>query len=228
MKPNQSPTSRRAALTQLGAAGALVGMATLGRTAEPTPTPVSTGSPSYGLNVRDCGATGDGSTDDTAAFGQALDTVGKAGDGIVFVPTGNYRIQGHLSVPNNVTLEGVFRAPTARSQYRGSTLLAVEGRGQADGEPFVFLHANSVLKGVTIFYPEQDAQKPVPYPWCVRASATTAPSWTCSWSIPGTPWTSVLFPVGGISFAGSTRRTSRRAMCEPPTPCCEARGGRHS
>jgi hypothetical protein len=166
MKPNQSPTSRRAILTQLGAAGALVGIATLGRAAEPTPAP--TGSPSYGLSVRDCGAVGDGSTDDTAAFSQALDTVGKAGGGIVFVPTGNYRIQGHLSVPDNVTLEGVFRAPTARSQYRGSTLLAVEGRGQADGEPFVFLHANSVLKGVTIFYPEQDAQKPVPYPWCVR------------------------------------------------------------
>jgi hypothetical protein len=64
-------------------------------------------------------------------------------------------------VPDNATLEGVFRAPTARSQYYGSTLLPVEGRG-ADGEPFVFLHANSVLRGVTIFYPAQDAQKPVP------------------------------------------------------------------
>ena len=42
---------------------------------------------------------GDGSTHDTAAFQQALDTVGKAGGGIVFVPTGNYRIEGHLSVP---------------------------------------------------------------------------------------------------------------------------------
>ncbi len=56
---------------------------------------------SCGLNVRDCGAVGDGSTDDTAAFSQALDTVGKAGGGIVFVPTGNYRIQGHLSVPDS-------------------------------------------------------------------------------------------------------------------------------
>ena len=117
VKPNHSPASGRP--NTVRCRRPLVGLATLGRAAEPTP--ASTGSLSYGLNVRDCGAVGDGSTHDTAAF-----------------------------------------------QYRGSTLLAVEGRGQADGEPFLFLHANSVLKGVTIFYPEQDAQEPVPYPWCVR------------------------------------------------------------
>jgi hypothetical protein len=120
------------------------------------------------LNVRDLGARGDGTTDDTAALQKALEAAGQAGGGIVFVPTGNYLIKGHLVVPDNVTLEGVFRAPTARSQNRGTTLPAVEGQGKADGEPFIFLHANSVLKGVTVFYPEQNQDAPVPYPWCVR------------------------------------------------------------
>jgi hypothetical protein len=120
------------------------------------------------LNVRDFGAKGDGVADDTAAFQKALEAAGHASGGIVFVPTGNHLIKGHLVVPDNVTLEGVFRAPTARTQYRGNTLLAVESQGKADGEPFIFLHANSVLKGVTVFYPEQNDEKPVPYPWCVR------------------------------------------------------------
>jgi hypothetical protein len=120
------------------------------------------------LNVRDFGAVGDGTTDDTAAFAAALDLCGRQRGGIVFAPTGNYLIKGHLSVPDNVALEGVFTSPTARSQMSGTTLLAVEGRGADTGEPFVFLHANSTLRGVTVFYPEQDVKVPVPYPWCVR------------------------------------------------------------
>jgi polygalacturonase len=61
------------------------------------------------LNVRDFGAVGDGTTDDTAALAAALDKCGRERGGIVFAPTGNYLIKGHLSVPDNVTLEGVFR-----------------------------------------------------------------------------------------------------------------------
>ena len=116
------------------------------------------------------GAKGDGKADDTAAFQRALDAAAKDGGGLVFVPTGNYLIKGHLSIPDHVTLEGVFRAPTARTQYKGSTLLAVEGKGNPDGEPFIFLHTNSTLKGITVFYPEQDKTTPVPYPWCIRGA----------------------------------------------------------
>lgn len=119
-------------------------------------------------SVTTFGAKGDGTTDDTAAFQKALDAAAADGGGIVSVPTGNYLIKGHLSIPDNVTLEGVFRAPTFRTHYKGSTLLAVEGKGKEDGDPFIFLHANSVLKGITVFYPEQDGKTPVPYPWCIR------------------------------------------------------------
>jgi len=133
---------------------------------------IALGAPAAGqkgvYSVTSFGAKGDGQTDDTAAFQKAMGKCAKAGGGIVNVPTGNFLIRTHLSVPDHVTLEGVFRAPTARTQYKGSTLIAMEGRGKEDGEPFIFLHANSVLKGITVFYPEQDARKPVPYPWCVR------------------------------------------------------------
>lgn len=122
------------------------------------------------LSVTDFGAKGDGETDDTEAIQKALDACAEQGGGIVFVPTGNYLIKTRLNIPAHVTLEGVFRAPTARSQYKGSTLLAVADKGNADGDPFIALNPNSTLKGLTVYYPEQDKEQPVPYPWAIRGA----------------------------------------------------------
>ncbi len=121
------------------------------------------------LNVRNFGAVGDGKADDTGAFVAAMKAAADAGGNTVFIPPGNYLMKGTLDVPENVGLEGVFRAPTARTQNRGSTLLAVAGAGQADGKPFLTLHQNSTLHGLTVFYPEQkQSNPPVSYPWTVR------------------------------------------------------------
>ncbi|HNR33439.1 MAG TPA: glycosyl hydrolase family 28-related protein, partial [Candidatus Hydrogenedentes bacterium] len=61
--------------------------------------------------VGDFGAKGDGKTDDTAAFQQALDAAGAAGGGVVEAPAGTFRINGTLSIPAGVTLQGTFRTP---------------------------------------------------------------------------------------------------------------------
>lgn len=122
------------------------------------------------INVRDFGAVGDGKTDDTKAFQSALDAAcGKdETGGIVFVPQGTYLIAGHLNIPSNVTLEGIWQIPTAWTQYKGTTLLATEGEGNAEGTPFITLWNNSVIKGITIFYPNQvEANPPKPYPWTI-------------------------------------------------------------
>ena len=118
------------------------------------------------VSVRDYGALGDGTTDDTAAFQAALAAVAEKG-GTVAVPVGSYLINTHLNVPPLVTLEGVWTIPTAWTQGRGSTLLAVEGEGSEEGPPFITLNANSTLKGLTIFYPHQRPDAIQPYPWCV-------------------------------------------------------------
>jgi len=123
--------------------------------------------PKMYFNVCDYGAKAGGEADCTAAFQAALDAASKSG-GIVQVPGGRYLIKTHLSVPDNVTLEGTWRAP-ARSIDAGSVLLAVEGAGNPDGEPFITLRTNSTLHGIAVFYPEQvDANPPKAYPWCVR------------------------------------------------------------
>ena len=55
-------------------------------------------------NVRDFGATGDGTTLETAALQRAIDTCAKAGGGIVFCPPGDY-LTGTLVLRSHVTLE---------------------------------------------------------------------------------------------------------------------------
>lgn len=125
------------------------------------------------LNVRNPPylAKGDGTSDDTAAVQSALNDAGASGGGVVFLPRGNYLIAGHLSVPAQTTLAGVWRAPQASSQYRGTTLLAVEGAGSTSGIPFITLAGpNSTLDGVTVYYPNQvKSNVPTAYPWTIRA-----------------------------------------------------------
>lgn len=119
-------------------------------------------------------ARGDGKTDDTRAIQAALDAAGKSGGGTVFLPTGNYLISSHLTIPAGVALLGVARAPRLYdTKTPGSTLLAVEGAGRLDGVPFITIEGpNSTLEGVTVFYPNQIvSEAPVAYPWTVRGGA---------------------------------------------------------
>jgi len=123
-----------------------------------------------GFDVSAYGAVGDGKHDDEAAFTAAMDAAAAKG-GIVHVPSGTYLISGHLSIPQDVTLEGVWRTPTTWSEKHGSILLAVEGAGSETGPAFLTLHTNSTVKGITVFYPNQKADRIQPYPYCVQGAA---------------------------------------------------------
>jgi hypothetical protein len=59
------------------------------------------------FNVRYYGATGDGSTNDTAAVQAAAAAAVAAGGGVVFFPAGTYQINGSITVDNNIILAGV-------------------------------------------------------------------------------------------------------------------------
>jgi hypothetical protein len=168
-----------------------------------------------GFNVREYGAKGDGKTDDTKAFQAALDAAGKAGGGIVAAPRGVYRINGNLNVPVAVTLEGVFRTATSHAGLRdkgealpeyGTTLLAVAGEGSEEGPPFILLNGNAVLKGVLVYYPNQDPKaEPKPYPYAIAMRGNN----------PAVLDVELLNPYNGIDAVGAHRHLIRNIHGQP-------------
>lgn len=65
--------------------------------------------PDRQFNVRDFGATGTGTADDTQAVLAAIKAAGDQGGGVVFFPRGRYLLKEALTVPRFVTLRGERR-----------------------------------------------------------------------------------------------------------------------
>lgn len=119
----------------------------------------------YAANVMDYGAKADGVTDDTGAVQQALNRVGSYGGGTVYMPAGRYRLDGTLRIPHAVTLRGDFCSPEEdNAPGAGTVLLIYSGKGQENGTPAIRIGANATLRGVTIYYPEQDYADVQVYP----------------------------------------------------------------
>jgi hypothetical protein len=167
-------------------------------------------------NVRDFGAVGDGKTDDTEAFQKALDTAGKTGGGTVYAPRGNYLFGGHLNVPQAVTLAGIWQSVPAHNGIRdqglpkptddGTTFLITEGAGKEDGPAFITLNTNSTLKGVVLYYPEQNVDDiPKAYPWAVAMRGKN----------PAVLAVEMLNPYNGIDASRNERHLIRDVQGQP-------------
>ena len=168
------------------------------------------------FSVRDFGATGDGQTDDTAAFQKALDAAGQAGGGVVYAPRGNYFFAGHLNLPKAVALKGVWESVPAHNGLRdaglpkptddGTTFLVTENPGKEDGPPFLTLNHNCTLKGVVIYYPQQDpAEEPKPYPWAIALRGKN----------PAVLAVELLNPYNGIDARHNERHLIRDVQGQP-------------
>jgi hypothetical protein len=168
------------------------------------------------LNVRDYGAKGDGQTDDTAAFQQALDAAATAGGGTVLAPRGAYFFAGHLSVPQAVTLSGIWQSVPAHNGIRdrglpkptddGTTFLVTEGAGSEAGPPFITLGTNSTLKGVVIYYPRQRPDDvPSLYPWAIAMRGKN----------PAVLDVELLNPYSGIDASRNERHLIRNVHGQP-------------
>ncbi len=167
-------------------------------------------------SVLDFGAKGDGKTDDTAAFQMALDTVGKAHGGIVYAPRGNYFFAGHLNVPRAVTLKGVWESVPSHVGIRnpggekptddGTTFLVTENRGKEEGTPFITLNDNATLKGVVIYYPDQNPDEdPEAYPWSIAMRGKN----------PAVLAVELLNPYNGIDAGNNERHLIRDVQGQP-------------
>ncbi len=127
----------------------------------------ATGTPAASCSVMDYGAKADGKTDDTASFQKALSAAATKG-GTVSVPAGTYLIAGSLTVPQGVTLRGVWEAPHHTDIGKGTLIYATGGAGNENAPPLISLNQSSCVRGLTIYYPQQDIENVKPYPWTIQ------------------------------------------------------------
>ena len=170
--PNGLPASRRELLRWSVSAGATA-MLTESR-AETHASSI----PGLSKTVSDFGAVPDGRTDNTLAFQHALDASHKSGGGCVYAAPGKYLFRSSLAIPEGVSLRGSYGCVPSHTGVRdpgqpkpgddGTALFVVGGRGVEEGDPFLSLNTNSSVIGLTIYYPEQEADaNPTPYPWTI-------------------------------------------------------------
>ena len=122
------------------------------------------------ISVTDFGAKGDGQTDDTEAISKALKKASAQGGGIVFLPAGKYRVTSSLSVPANVTLTGVWLNPEYNPSFDKQTVLLADykSNGKVNGSAyFISLTPGAGVKGLNIYYPQQNAASPTEYPFTI-------------------------------------------------------------
>jgi len=87
-----------------------------------------------GLDARQFGATGDGTTDDTAALQAALDALAAGDHGELFIPAGTYKLTSALSIPvmDYKTIRGADWGATFLRQYTNNVPV-IETAGQSMG-----------------------------------------------------------------------------------------------
>ena len=167
-------------------------------------------------SVLNFGAVSDGKTDDTVAFQKALDAASLAGGGVVYAPRGNYFFAGHLDVPSDVTLKGVWESVPSHNGLRdhdgskptadGTTFLVTENEGNEKGPAFITLHDNSTLKGVVLYYPRQNPDgEPKPYPWAIAMRGKN----------PAVLAVEMLNPYNGIDASRNERHLIRDVQGQP-------------
>ncbi|MGA2863702.1 MAG: glycosyl hydrolase family 28-related protein [Verrucomicrobiota bacterium] len=143
----------------------------------PAQVPASTAPPEAwaqgAFNIADFGAVGDGRTDCTTAIQKAIDTASQKG-GVVVIPLGRWRCNGHLELKMGVHLSGLNQAPQSWEPATGSVLLPIEGRDHEEGPAFLEMRSSTSIKGVTIYYPEQRVEDIRPYPWTIHIRANPA------------------------------------------------------
>jgi hypothetical protein len=178
---------------------------------------IAAAEPQGAINARDAayGALGDGRTDDTPAIQKALDAAAK-GDGVVWLPRGNYLLKGRLNIPQAVTLQGVWQSVPAHNGVRdpglprptddGTTLLLTADKGNESAPPAITLNTNSTLKGVVLYHPDQPTDEvPTPYPWAVALRGKN----------PAVLDVEMLNPYNGIDASQNERHLLRNVHGQP-------------
>ncbi|MGC8861561.1 MAG: glycosyl hydrolase family 28-related protein [Armatimonadota bacterium] len=147
-----------------------------------------------GVGARTFGAKGNGKVDDSKAIQKVLDAAAARGGGRVDLGVGRFRLDKPITVPEGVTLAGVWEAPHHAMLQKGTVIEVYAGKGKEDGPAAVTLSPSSAVKGITFFYPEQRLPDVVPYPYTISGSGMHCSVIDCTFVNPykaidfGTQW----------------------------------------
>ena len=124
----------------------------------------------YAYNAKDYGADANGNQDNTEIFQKLLNKTYELGGGIVYVPSGRYKVTGTLKIPKGVTLRGDWKKPEEGKQVTtGTILLAYTGRGGDEySKPFIEMEPETGCMDLTVWYPEQNGNSISKYSPTIR------------------------------------------------------------
>jgi len=138
------------------------------------------------FNVKDYGAktvAEDPTFDNRLAFQAAIDAAYNNGGGVVWIPAGNYAFRSEntsgitLDLKQSVTLRGDWANPEDNNGAVLGTVLEVysgKGRGldrnnaQGTNGCFIAMVQGTGVTNLSIWYPEQDINNVVAYPWSIK------------------------------------------------------------
>ena len=109
-----------------------------------------------------------GSSDCSSVLQQALDNLALNGGGTIYIPSGKYRLNNHINIPNRVTLVGDFYGPDA-SDY-GTVFLCYkphDGSATFYNDSQVHVNSNAAINGFTFYYPNQNINSVVEYGYTI-------------------------------------------------------------
>jgi hypothetical protein len=102
--------------------------------------------------------------DISGAIQGALNDAQKNGGGIVYIPSGRYKVDNPITVPTGVELRGINEFSKHFGVTKKGTVLETSfGKGNANGKAFITLSANSGISGFAVFYPDQHYKDNVVY-----------------------------------------------------------------
>jgi hypothetical protein len=100
-----------------------------------------------------------GDSDASGVLQKMIDSCHALGGGVAYLPEGRYALHTPVVIRKGVTLRG---------ERDGTVLCCYHGKNEEDGEPQIVMEACTGLTDLTLYYPEQDFTKPVPYAPTVR------------------------------------------------------------
>lgn len=121
----------------------------------------------YNVAAQPYGADTNGQIDASSILEQALNDALLAGGGTVYLPAGIYRVDSPITVPSGVELRGSWDVPH-HTIGGGTVLFTNYGENDPHGTPLISLEANAGVRGLSVYYDQQNWNTVKPYSWTIQ------------------------------------------------------------